>query len=735
MPKTLIVSNRLPVKVQKADNEISFTPSAGGLATGLGSIYKEGESIWLGWPGLFIDEVEEQKFVTQELKKENMYPVFLSKKEIREFYEGFSNATLWPSFHYFNEYVVYNKVFWEAYCKVNAKFCEVITHLAEPGDIIWVHDYQLLLLPNMVRKQIQEVSIGFFQHIPFPSYEVFRQLPWRKELLEGMLGADLLGFHTYDDTRHFLSAVSRIVGVNNFNNVLELEERSVAVDAFPMGIDYAKYHNASKKKVVREKIEKLRHNLGDQKLCLSIDRLDYSKGIPQKLMAFEQLLIKYPQYEQQVSLVMIVVPSRHKVKKYRELKESIDEMVGRINSKFATLEWRPIHYFYRSFNFEDLSAFYHLAEVGFITPMRDGMNLVCKEFIASKTGENGVLILSEMAGASKELYDAILVNPNDEDALIDALYRALNMPKEEQLAYIKTMQYNLQVYDIHNWVSLFLDSLHNIVERQKLFSSRNLNQEIISEIESRYSASKNRIIIIDLDNFILHPDYSPSNLYIEELKERLDQISEDSHNIIVLVSGLDAKTMDKQFGNLNVDLVCEHGAIVKEYGQTWQISKKLKNEWKADIFPLMEHYVKRTPGSFIEEKEFSLVWHYKKVEAGLGEVRTRELSEHLKYLTTSMSLNIIEEDSTLEIKSARTNKGRVMNWLDKYPCDFLLIMGAHITTEDIFRGAPENAYTIKVGKSFGTNAKYRALNPGLAFNVLNKFILNKPTLKNGSHNR
>ncbi|MEQ9021463.1 MAG: bifunctional alpha,alpha-trehalose-phosphate synthase (UDP-forming)/trehalose-phosphatase, partial [Pseudomonadales bacterium] len=425
MAKTIIVSNRLPVKISQENGKYNYMPSEGGLATGLGSIYKDGDNIWIGWPGLAVSKTDHQKEITKKLKTESMKPVFLTNTEIEEFYEGFSNETLWPNFHYFNQYIVFDDDMWRAYQKVNRKFARAIAEVLEPEDTIWVHDYQLLLLPEMLREFAPKASIGFFLHIPFPSYESFRLLPWRRELLEGMLGADFLGFHTYDDMRHFLSSVNRLAGLGNSNGMINVDNRKVMVDALPMGIDYDKYAESAAAKETLEREARYRESIGDQKLILSIDRLDYSKGIPQRLKAFELFLEQNPDYREKVSLLMVVVPSRDQVGKYKELKEEIDLLVGRINGNYSRLNWTPIHYFYRSFPLNALSAFYRMAEVAMVTPMRDGMNLVCKEFIASKLDKKGVLILSEMAGASKELSDAILINPNDMGELVNAIKTAL----------------------------------------------------------------------------------------------------------------------------------------------------------------------------------------------------------------------------------------------------------------------------------------------------------------------
>lgn len=721
MAKTIIVSNRLPVRIQKEEDTLDFKPSVGGLATGLGSIYKEGDNIWIGWPGLYSDSDSEKEFITRELKKESLSPVFLTEEEIKDFYEGFSNATLWPTFHYFPQYAVYEEVFWEAYKAVNQKFADAIVAAAEPGDTIWIHDYQLLLLPQMVRDKLEDSSIGFFQHIPFPSYELFRFLPWRRDILNGMLGSDLIGFHTYDDMRHFLSSVNRLAGIGYFHGQVEVENRVVTVDAFPMGIDYDKYAQTALYPETINREVRYRKSIGEQKLMLSIDRLDYSKGIPQRLRAFELFFETYPEYREKVSLFLIVVPSRDKVERYRRLKIEIDELVGRINGKFGRLAWTPVHYFYRSFPIEALSAFYRMAHVALITPVRDGMNLVCKEYIASKLDNKGVLILSEMAGAAKELSDAILINPNDIHQLVEAMHQALSMPEEEQMRRIMIMQTSLKRYNIHHWVKLFLDRLAENKQQQQERMTRQLDTKAQNNLIHAYQSAKDRIIFLDYDGtlapFVDNPmDAKPDT----ELREILQKLAADEKNRVTVISGRGRDSLGVWLDEEPVDLICEHGIWLRELGGEWETIKTMSDDWKQSIFPVLDLYVNRTPGSFIEEKNYSLVWHYRKVETGLGELRTRELSSHLKYLTNNMPLQVLEGDMVIEVKDVDVNKGKaVTRWLDKFPKEFVMVIGDDKTDEDMFKVVPENAFTLKVG-SYISAAKFHIANPREVRDLLKK---------------
>ncbi|MDQ3535155.1 MAG: bifunctional alpha,alpha-trehalose-phosphate synthase (UDP-forming)/trehalose-phosphatase [Bacteroidota bacterium] len=701
MSKTIIVSNRLPVNITQKGEQFISKPSAGGLATGLGSIYKEGDNVWIGWPGLSIKGQGDKDIVKEELAKDNMHPVFLSKKEIKEFYEGFSNGTLWPNFHYFNQYAFYEQKLWEAYKRVNQKFANEILLLAQPGDIIWIHDYQLLLLPDLIRTSLPKISIGFFQHIPFPSYEVFRLIPWRKEILNGMLGSDLIGFHTYDDMRHFLSSVSRIVGKSNNQGQVFMGKRSAIVDSFPMGIDYDKYAESAAAKETLQRESRYRNALGNQKLFLSIDRLDYSKGIPQRLLAFELFLERFPEYKEKTSILMIVVPSRDQVEKYKELKEEIDELVGRINGRFGRINWTPIHYFYRSFPLKALSAFYRMADVCLVTPMRDGMNLVCKEYIASRLDEKGVVILSEMAGASKELSDAILINPNDINELVSAMKRALNMPEVEQIKHMKIMQKSIRRYNIHHWVKIFMARLDEIKEKQRSMSTKNLDAEAMYNIKKAYEKSKNNLIFLDYDGTLTSFTDEPQKAKpAPELLEILEKLTINKKNRVVIISGRDRYTLEEWLGQLDVDFICEHGVWLKEKTEEWRMIERLTDDWKQEILPVLEFYVDRTPGSLIETKDYSLVWHYRKVETGLGELRTRELSSHLKYISTNMNLQVLEGDMVVEIKHAGVNKGKAaLKWLQDFPADFIMAIGDDWTDEDTFKVMPDHAFTIKVGSN------------------------------------
>jgi len=702
MSKTIIVSNRLPISLRHRNGRFEFKPSAGGLATGLGSIYKEGDNIWIGWPGNTVDDPEQRAEIILELHELKMAPVFLSKEDVEEFYEGFSNETLWPAFHYFTQYMVYNPEHWEAYVRVNQKFCDAILKKAGPDDTIWIHDYQLLLLPQMLREVLPNATIAFFQHIPFPSYEIIRMIPWRQELLAGMCGADLIGFHTYDDMRHFLSAVGRINGLSSESGYIQAENRIINVDSFPMGIDYDKFAKQAKSKRTLNFVKEFGKQVEDQKLLLTIDRLDYSKGIPQRIQAFNQLLEQHKELHGKVSMIMIVVPSRDKVQSYKELKEEIDLLVGRINSEYSTLTWVPVHYFYRSFPFEELSAFYNMSDIALVTPLRDGMNLVCKEFVASKTDQTGVLILSEMAGASKELQDAILVNPNDRQGVVDAIFNALSMPLEEQKFRMNSMQESLKKYDVFQWVKVFMDRLDHVKKKQEDLTSKDVDVKVMNEIQASFKKAKKAILFLDYDGTLTGFHSDPQKAVPDdELRGIVKDLSELAQ--VVVISGRDKDTLGRWFEGQYIDMIAEHGVWVKkkEDKGDWELYAEVEDGWKDDIRKVMEYYVLRTPGAFIEEKHHSLVWHYRKVESGLGDLRMRELFSHLKYMARGYNLQVLEGNMVLEIKRPDINKGRAATAMMKgMEYDFILAIGDDWTDEDTFKAMPKNAYSIRVGYAY-----------------------------------
>lgn len=720
--KIIIIANRLPVKIEHTDDGFTIERSEGGLATGLGSLETEVEKYWVGWPGIHTDDEEEKQEIAEKLHQLHFHPVFLSDEQISNYYEGYSNSTLWPLCHYFFSYIAYKSEYWAAYQEVNALFCHEALPFIENEDFVWVQDYQLMLLPKMIRDRKPATSIGYFHHIPFPSYELFRVLPEREEVLEGLLGADLIGFHTHDYMRHFISAIYRVLNLNCNLDEITLKERIVHVDAFPMGINYEQYHQAPALPEVREKSAMLREKLGDKKVILSVDRLDYSKGILHRLNGFAQFLENNPGYHEKVSLAMIVVPSRDNVEMYAELKTKIDQAIGEINGKYAKLGWSPIFYFYRSFSFEELIAMYDIADIALVTPLRDGMNLVAKEYLAAKGDQSGVLILSEMAGAAIELQDALIINPNNKDEIEKAILQALTMPDDEKRERISRMQKGIASRNVKRWANDFVKELRNIKEQNKEILLRVVDEQQLIQIKSAYDKADSRLILLDYDGTLspftkMPEDAVPS----EQLLDLLRRMSADKRNKVVINSGRNHQILDKWFNGLPLDFAAEHGVFYKDDGK-WHRNIVEKINWDEEILEIIQHTIEKTPHSHLEQKDAALVWHYRNVDVWLAELRAQQLVNALIGPCSRLNLQIVPGNKIVEIKSPDYNKGsEVIRRLEKETYDFVLAIGDDTTDEDMFRALPPYGISIKVG-NFSPAAKYRIPLQSSVIPFLNKLI-------------
>ncbi len=727
MSRLIIISNRLPVTISERNGELTLNPSAGGLATGLNSLKAEREVHWIGWPGINTSKKEKQLAITEKLEALNMTPVFIPKDKFSGYYNGFSNSTLWPLFHYFQQYSDFYETTWRDYQYVNYLFAEQIFKTAQKDDIFWVQDYHLMLVPQLIRQQYPQASIGFFLHIPFPTYELLRTMPKRKELLNGVLGADLIGFHTHDYARHFLSAVRRILGhEHHFLGRIRLEDRVVEVDSFPMGIDYDKYADAVQKAAVKKEIKRFEKEIGDVKIILTIDRLDYSKGLPQRVRAFKLFLEKYPEYQGKVTMVMIVVPSRDNIKHYNALKEELDKRVGGINSKYGNISWTPVHYYYRSISFNKLIAWYKVAPIALITPFRDGMNLVAKEYIATKDDGKGVLILSEMAGASKELVSALQVNPNNLHHIADSIYKALEMDEVEQIENIRLMQKVVKRNNVNRWASIFLDNLLEVRKSSSQILKNQFDQAKETELLEKYTASNSRLILLDYDGTLVNFRANPNSARpTKTVYTTIDKLSKDTKNRVVIISGRDKGDLENWFGKYNIELVAEHGAWHRTAKKEWNKYSQLNTNWKEELAPIIQQFVDRTPGSFMEEKNYSLAWHYRKTDPGLAEIRMHELMEQLSHSITGKSLQIMEGNKVLEVKNDEINKGKAtLKLIENNSYDFMLAIGDDFTDEDTFKALPSTAITLKVGFT-ETAAKYNIKSVESVISLLQK--MNKIT--------
>jgi trehalose 6-phosphate synthase/phosphatase len=723
MGKLITISNRLPFSFGKKNGRLSLESSAGGLATGLRSFYKSRPSAWIGWPGLPAAKVtpEDEKQIVKNLAVESCRPVFLSGYEIEQYYHGFANKTIWPLFHYFPLYADYKKNFWTVYKRVNEKFCQAALEIAEPGDEIWIHDYHLLLLPVLIKDRLPKVSVGFFLHIPFPSFEIFRLLPWREEILRGMLGADLVGFHTFRYAHHFLDSIRHLLQYEHLNWLVNTGSRLVKVEAFPMGIDYERFHSAVAAPEVQGEIRRLRKRLTGRKVILSVDRLDYTKGIPQRLEAFELFLEKNPAFREKITLIMVAVPSRTAVETYARLKSQVDELVGRINGRYGTIGWIPIWYLYRFIPMKTLVAYYHAADVALVTPLRDGMNLIAKEYVATQTDQIGVLILSEMAGSAKELGDAILVNPNNHEEVAEAIAQALRMPEEEQRVRMENMQKRLRRFTVLRWADEFMAELQKTRKIQEELAERKLDEDTAKKIVGEFRRAKRALVFLDYDGtlvtFAARPEQAAPD---EELKRLLRSLSRQANSHVVVISGRTRKTLEDWLGELDIGLIVEHGAWIKERGRAWILLEPAQDAWKKEVKEVLIQYVDRTPGASLEEKDYSLALHYRKVDAEIAPLRMREVKEDLLTIASELNLEVLEGDKVLEVRNPGINKGRAaLRLLSGKDWDFILAVGDDRTDEDLFYVLPDSAYSIKVGVG-PTRARYNLDNVAAVRSLLQR---------------
>src|ERR1700754_4635745 len=580
MGRLIIISNRLPFSLDREGDKVSLRQSSGGLVSAIKSYFEDTTAqrgdltgkMWIGvadfpqddWDQVAASHAAEQDF--------DIVPIFTDKDLYDKYYNGFSNSVLWPLFHYFSSLADYDQSYFDAYVQVNQLFAEKIVPILEPGDQVWIHDYQLMILPHLLRQKRPETTIGFFLHIPFPSYEIFRLLPteWKKTLLHGVMGADLIGFHTYDYVQHFLQSVKMLMGVDNHFHNLQYMDRLIRIDLFPIGIDYNKFQQAANDPEVEEIRNKIRANLEDKKIIFSVDRLDYTKGLMQRLNGFEYFLERYPEWKEKMVFILNIVPSRDSIPAYNDRKKMIEEKIGTINGRFSTISWQPIIYRYNHTPFKDLVALYQAADAALITPLRDGMNLVAKEYVASSLGR-GVLILSELAGAASELSEAILVNPTDVADVASSITRALAMPLYEQRNRISLMQRRLQEYDVFKWVNDFMDQLAQVKQEQQNQKVKVLDEKTLNGIRRHYQGPKNALLLVDYDRPLVPFSRIPSEAAPDNnVREMLQRLSADENNHVIIISGRDLSSLDRWMGSLPLTLVAEHGASYRPRHGSWQ---------------------------------------------------------------------------------------------------------------------------------------------------------------------
>lgn len=707
---TLInVSNRLPVTVGE-----TIKKSSGGLVAALEGLSTEQFDLkWIGWPGSVVPE-EKQAEVERILMKEcGCVPIFLSEDEAAGHYEGFSNSSLWPLLHYMPNYMRYDPAWWEQYRSANQRFADKVLACAKPGDLVWVHDYQLMLVPAMLHEAMPELKTGFFLHTPFPSFETFRCHPKRNELVAGMLGADLVGFHTFGYMRHFRSTVLRLLGIESEIALIRTETgHRTALGVFPIGINAKKFEETLASPEFEQRLAEMHEADADKRIVLSVERMDYTKGILHRIEAIERFLEELEDRDT-IKFIFVSVPSREGVEEYQELRAEVEAQVGRINGTYATLRSSPIRFIHDSVDFVDLCALYACSDVGLVTPLIDGMNLVAKEYIACQREHAGVLILSEFAGAAGELFNAVLVNPYDAQGVAEALREALALPEEERVSRNKPMRDRVLKYDARHWARSFIDQLSASREDTAPPDGERI-EDLAHQLREAVAAQKRIALFLDYDGtlreIVRDPNAAKPN---EGVRELLDTLRDRPSLDVTLISGRTSEDLDSWLGDYPFNLIAEHGAALRPAGaREWErLDAGVSYAWKEEMLHILRLYEQSTPGSFVEEKKTSLVWHYRNTDPEFGTWKAHQLAVELGAIMANEPVEIRHGRKIIEASAATISKGAaVRRLLQEKHYDLALCAGDDQTDESMFELKLPNLISLKIGPN-PSRAKYRLRNP------------------------
>jgi trehalose 6-phosphate synthase/phosphatase len=712
--RIIVVSNRLPLTLKRTDHEWDTVRSSGGLASAMNPLLSKTGGDWIGWAGDSgtEDPAKRRAVLSAWAQKDHCFAVELPKEVAAGFYEGYANQTLWPVFHNFPSRLKFNARHWEAYIEANRLFCAAVVERYRPGDLIWVHDYQLMLLPQMLRNSLPDATVGFFLHIPFPSSEIFPILPRREELLEGLLGADLLAFQTHGHLQQFRAALLRVLGMESRIAEVSRGGRTVHLEALPIGIAPAEYAGLLKSDAKTQSHNAdWAHRHRGRKVLLAVDRLDYTKGVPERLRAYAHLLRTSPELKEKVILIQVAVPTRETIDTYQDLRTEVNRLVGEINGQLATPQWTPLVYINRSIDRSELVALYKLADVAWVGSLRDGMNLVAKEYVACKAEGDGVLVLSEFAGAAAEMGEALLINPYDEERTAATINRALTMDEQERQLRMAALHDRVARNNVFRWGERFLASLQDAVAGRGHYTDTQPRKLRPDELREAYRQARHRLLVLDYDGtlapFAKRPQLAVPQQAVLDL---LTAIASDRRNLLALVSGRSAENLDRWFGQVpQLWLLAEHGAEIKTPSvAAWEaLRPQAQTDWKRTVMPILEHFVDRIPGSLVEEKKYALVWHYRMAEPEFGEWLANELVSMLEAMLAETELRAFRGEKIVEVKPVWANKGAAIERLlrEQPDADFVFATGDDRTDEDLFERAPSGAWTVHIGPG-PTRASY-----------------------------
>jgi trehalose 6-phosphate synthase/phosphatase len=682
--------------------------------------------LWLGWPGEALPTGQRGRdALVREWEEQHAYvAVDIPARISRSFYEGFANDTLWPLLHGFPSRVVFHPESWHSYTDANERFASAVLERLRRDDLVWIHDYQLLLLPELIRRSAPNARIGFFLHIPFPASEAFRILPQREEVLRGMLGADEIAFQTHGHLHEFRRALLQVLGLESQMDRVQVDDRTVHLEALPIGISTIEWERLSTRDVgVRRRIRDLRARHTGRSLIVAVDRLDYTKGIPERLRTLRRLLHVKPEWRGKVTLIQVAVPSRERVPAYAELRREVSELVGEVNGEFGTPEWQPVVFLRRAVSRPELAALYAAADVGWVGPLRDGMNLVAKEYVVCQHGREGVLVLSEFAGAAQELGEALRINPYDEEGTAATLVRALSMSEAERRERMTALYDRVRRNAVEVWSERFLASLRSVTVGARRERSRARPAPDPVAMQAAFDRAGQRLICLDYDGTLVPIASRPQGARPSaELLELLSVLTRLPKTSVVVISGRTREDLSRWFADIpGLWLAVEHGALVRETGATtWTpLRSGADVGWKERVRPVLEHFAASAPGSFVEEKEYALGWHYRLADAEFGAWLANEVVSALDQQLAGTELAVLHGSKVVEVRFAWANKGEIGTHLRARlrGRTFILAVGDDRTDEDLFARLPRNAWTVHVGAG-ATQARYRVRSPAQVSGLL-----------------
>ena len=703
----VIASNRLPIRLSLADGELTSEPTSGGLVTALRGVH--GSHSWVGWPGALVPG-ENQAEVATKLASDGLFPVFLSVEEQEDFYGRICNDSIWPLFHYLPDRFSFAQSAWERYVEVNERFADTIVEHCPPGARVWVHDFHLMLVPAALRQRRPDLSIGFFLHIPFPSSELYRILPVREDVLRGLLGADDISFQTGDYARHFRSSCLRVLGLDSEPDVIEFDGRLVGVGVDPIGIDVGSFTETLADPETARAYAELEERYAGQRLVLGIDRLDYTKGIPQKLRAFERFLEQDPERATTTTMLQVLVPSRLEGAEYRAQRDEIELQVAHVNGRFGQPGRTPVEYFYRSLSHPELAALYRRSDVLAVTPLRDGMNLVAQEFVLCQTAApeldgrwRGALVLSELAGAANVLSGALLVNPWDDRDIADRLVEALDFDPVERRRRLELMAGRVEELDCRRWSERFLTRLARYAkrapERPKI---RPLDSIARERVVRRAVRAQRRTLLLDYDGTLRelasHPELAAPT---REILAVLDALCNLPRTEVHIVSGRTRKTLESWLGELPVHLCAEHGYLARPPGGDWRTLFDVDLSWMPRVERLLRAVTADVPGTLVERKTCSVAWHYRQAEPEYGAWRARELLVAVEQLLPGAPAEVLLGHRVIEVRARGVNKGAYVREVfpdGKRKSHFVLAAGDDRTDLDLYNALPAGSVGVHVGR-------------------------------------